>query len=130
MSRLTMQAAGRTLRLRWDVRAQVEIEEAGYGLNAMLEALNGDAPTKPRAVLCAAMCNSGARHEGEPADMTAEWLLDNLTTAQMAVIGRLSNLAFQVGNRRKLAEDDDGEAVDLVLEELKKKRTENEAENG
>lgn len=124
MRKLSMTVAGRELTLRWTVRAQVEIEEQGYHLDAMLEAVSGDAPTKPRAILCAAMINAGARHDGQPADMTAEWLLDNLTPVQMLAMSRLSNLALQVGNRRQIADSNDDEIIDVVLEELKKKKPE------
>lgn len=130
MSKLTMTAAGKQLTFRWDVRAQLEMEEAGYGLNAMLDALDGEAPTKPRAMLCAAMCNSGARHEGEDTKITADWIVENLTPRQMQTAARLSNLALMVGTRRELASDDDDEIIDVVLEELKKKKTENKDENG
>lgn len=126
MSKLSMTIAGREVTLRWTVRAQVEMEEQGYHMDAMWQALEGDAPTRPRAILCAAMINAGARHKSEPEDMTADWLLDNATPLQMRALSRLSNLALQVGHRRQLAEEDDDEIIDVVLEELKKKKPESE----
>lgn len=127
MSKLSMTIAGREVTLRWTVRAQIEVEEQGYHMDALWDALAGNAPTKPRAILCAALINAGAAHAGEQPDMTADWLLDNATPTQMLALARLSNLAVQVGHRRQLADDSDDEIVDVVLEELKKKKTGSEA---
>lgn len=129
MSKLSMTVAGREVTLRWTVRAQVELEEQGWHMDKMWDELEGDAPTKPRAILCAVMINAGAKHEGKEADMTADWLLDNATPLQMRALARLSNLAVQVGHRRQLADENDDEIIDVVLEELKKKKTASEAKD-
>lgn len=122
MSKLSMIIGEKTVLLRWDVEAWSEIEQMGYGLEKMLDALESDTPTEARLVLCAAMINSGARYTGETADMTPEWLRKNLTPTAMRAITALSNLAFRAGNRREFAQDNDDDKVDVVLEELEKKR--------
>lgn len=109
------------MRLRWDLKAWIELEESGYSIERVLEETRGETPLRAWLAFAAAMANSGARHAGEPADVTAGWLEEHLTPTQMRTAEAACTAAYLLGNRRQNAEDDDTE-VDAVLEELKKKR--------
>ena len=121
MDRLTIKAGGRVVRLRWDLKAWLELEDGGYSIGRVLAETQSETPHRAWLAFMAAMANSGARHAGEPADVTAGWLAEHLTTTQMREAEAACTLAYLLGNRRQNAEDDDTE-VDAVLEELKKKR--------
>lgn len=109
------------LRLRWDLKAWLELEENGNNIKQVLADVQSETPLRAWLAFMAVMANSGARHAGEPTDITTEWLTEHLTVTQMRVAKEACTLAYLLGNRRENAEDDDTE-VDAVLEELKKKR--------
>lgn len=121
MDGLAIKASSKELRLRWDVAAWLELEDGGYSIERVLAETQGETPHRAWLAFAAAMANSGARHAGEVANVTAEWLAQQLTPAQLRQAKAACMVAYLLGNRRQNAEDDDTE-VDAVLEELKKKK--------
>jgi hypothetical protein len=123
MSRLTVTVDGKERLLRWDLRAVLEVEEQGYGMRKLLDEIEGDAPTRAKLVMCAAMLNSGARHEGiEATKETADTLPDKLSESELAHMMQQMSVAYIAGRQREHAKDDDDAVVDVVLERLQKKR--------
>lgn len=121
MDKLTMNAGGRVVRLRWDLAAWVELEDSGYGIERVLAEIQSETPHRAWLAFAAVMANSGARYAGEPADFTPEWLIAHFTAAQMREAEAACKIAYLLGNRRQNADDDDTE-IDAVLAELKKKK--------
>lgn len=116
-----MDARGVTLRMYFDTSAWMEIEEEFGSIQQMYELL--DADKKPLTVnmkVAAITARCGARHAGETADVTWEWLRDNLTPKQARKANTLAKLAIAQGMKREEVDDED-EAVDVVAEELQKK---------
>ena len=117
----TMRAAGRTLRLRFDLRAWLEIEEAFGNLGAMLEALDkGTRPMRASLRVCAILARAGARHAGEPDAPDEGWMEAHLSPRQANRLISLARAAIVLGLRREDVEQED-EDVDVVAEELQKK---------
>lgn len=120
---LMVTVEGQERLLRWDLRAILETEEQGYGGERLLSEIKGDKPMRARLVMCAAMLNSGARYTGEPfAQETADSLADKLTEAETQQIMRRMTIAYLAATRREHAQDSDDAVVDVVLENLQKKR--------
>lgn len=122
MSKLCMKINGKAVELRWDLRAMMELEEAGHGVGKLFDEMTGETPTKARLLVAAAMINSGAAHKGEKMEMTAEELQKALTPAGLNTLTWLTSLAIRVGMRREQPDDNDDETIDVVLEEMEKKR--------
>lgn len=122
MAMNTMRAAGRTLRLRFDLQAWLEIEERFDSLGAMLEALDrGARPMRASLDACAILARAGARHAGEPDAPDAAWMAAHLSPRQANALIRLARAAIVLGLRREDVEQED-EDVDVVAEEIAKKK--------
>ena len=118
---LTMSVRGVTLRMRFDTAAWLELEEEFGSLQQMYELLEGDrAPMTVNLKVAAITARCGAKHAGEKADITWEWLRDNLTPKQARKANTLAKIAMAEGMKREEMDDED-EAVDVVAEELQKK---------
>ena len=126
MAKISLEAAGRTLVLRYDIQCMLDIEETCGTMDDAQKRMAGKGGKRAEtvlAVLCA-MVNAGQRHEGKEPDVTVDWLRDNLTPAQFERARVLIQQAIIVGMQRECAADDDRE-VDAVLEELRKKKEQN-----
>lgn len=122
MAMNTMRAAGRTLRLRFDLQAWLEIEERFDSLGAMLEALDrGTRPMRASLDACAILARAGARHAGEPDAPDAAWMAAHLSPRQANALISLARAAIVLGLRREDVEQED-EDVDVVAEEIAKKK--------
>ena len=121
MSKMTILLDGQEHTLRWDLRAILELEDAGHGVERLTEELQGDTPTRAALLMGAAMINSGAVHDGQPAEMTADKLAEIMTPKKLLELRRKSAVARLAGMRRECPADNDDEAVDVVLEQLEKK---------
>lgn len=125
MARYNMRAAGRTIRLRLDTQAWVEIEEEFGTLPAMVAAMQGDdKPTDAVLRGCAILARAGARHAGEDPALApdAAWMRDNLAPKQVRPqLFTLALGAITTGLRRDDVGQED-EDVDVVAEEIAKKK--------
>lgn len=124
VSGLTMEVRGVTLRMYFDTRAWMELEEVFGSLEKMQEQLDkDDHPMHVNLKLAAITARCGARQAGEEPSVTWEWLRDNLTPKQARKVNTLAKAAVVRGMKRENVDDED-EAVDVVAEEIQKK-TEN-----
>lgn len=121
---LTMTTCDRSFTLRYDVQAMADAEEKYDSFDALSAKTGGSkAPVTATLDMLAYMANAGARHAGEKADFTPEWFRENLTPVQLDKAKILIQRAIMVGLYRENPADDDKE-VDLVLEEIRKKKDE------
>lgn len=124
MAMNTLRAGGRTLRLRFDLQAWLEIEERFGSLGIMLEALEkGTRPMHASLDACAILARAGARHAGEPDAPDAGWMAAHLSPRQANALIGLAREAIVMGMQREHVEQED-EDVDVVAQELQKKRAE------
>lgn len=126
MGGLRMTIGGRELLFRFDVKAWEEVENTFGSLERMNKMLEAD--LKPMQVLrklAAITATAGERHmqgkmEVEP--VTPEWLTEHLSPMQIKAVNSLAEMAVNLGNSRKNADDEDNQhEVDEVLEEIQKK---------
>lgn len=121
MNPLTMTAKGRELTMHFDNKAWLAIEEEFGSLEAMYELLDGkDKPLYHTVRMTAVIANAGERKAGRPADITPEWLTENLSPKQLRKANTMAKAAIMEGWKRE-AEEDDDVPVDVELEAIQKK---------
>ena len=121
MKPLTMTAKGRELTMHFDNKAWLVIEEEFGSLEAMYELLDGkDKPLYHTVRMTAVIANAGERKAGRPADITPEWLTENLSPKQLRKANTMAKAAIMEGWKRE-AEEDDDVPVDVELEAIQKK---------
>lgn len=121
MKPLTMTAKGRELTMHFDNKAWLAIEEEFGSLEAMYELLDGkDKPLFHTVRMTAVIANAGERKAGRPADITPEWLTENLSPKQLRKANTMAKAAIMEGWKRE-AEEDDDVPVDVELEAIQKK---------
>lgn len=121
MTPLTMTAKGRELAMHFDNKAWLAIEEEFGSLEAMYELLDGkDKPLFHTVRMTAVIANAGERKAGRPADITTEWLTENLSPKQLRKANTMAKAAIMEGWKRE-AEEDDDVPVDVELEAIQKK---------
>ena len=121
MKPLTMTAKGRELTMHFDNKAWLAIEEEFGSLEAMYELLDGkDKPLFNTVRMTAVIANAGERKAGRPADITPEWLTENLSPKQLRKANTMAKAAIMEGWKRE-AEEDDDVPVDVELEAIQKK---------
>lgn len=121
MKPLTMTAKGRELTMHFDNKAWLAIEEEFGSLEAMYELLDGkDKPLYHTVRMTAVIANAGERKAGRHADITPEWLTENLSPKQLRKANTMAKAAIMEGWKRE-AEEDDDVPVDVELEAIQKK---------
>lgn len=121
MTPLTMTAKGRELAMHFDNKAWLAIEEEFGSLEAMYELLDGkDKPLYHTVRMTAVIANAGERKAGRLADITPEWLTENLSPKQLRKANTMAKAAIMEGWKRE-AEEDDDVPVDVELEAIQKK---------
>lgn len=122
MNKLTLKTGDRELLLRYDIQAMCEIEEEYGCIEDLLDKMAGNArPADAALFLISCTANAGERHRGGRADITPEWLKENLSPKQLKEGRVYAQLAVMLSMKREYATDDDGD-VDEVLEEIRKKK--------
>jgi len=105
-----------------------DAEEKYGSMGKLQEQMTGqEKPMQASIDLMCYLANAGERHEGRKADVTPEWLRANLSPKQLGEARIKCQQALIVGMHRECAEDEDVE-VDAVLEEIRKKKAQSEAE--
>lgn len=113
-------ASGKELRFLFDVRAWCDIEEIFGSLQAMNQRMGSmEKPMDASISLIAVTINAWNRHSGTQADMTEDWLKDNLTPAQVTEAALYAKTALVDGMKREDAQEEDDS--DVGAEELQKK---------
>lgn len=126
MKEFEMEAAGRTLLMRFDTKAWMEIEEKFGRLRTLTDKLDEEHPRLTEGLeLAAITANGGVRYRGRDEEpVSAAWLADHLApkAAQRAVY--LAKQAVIFGMRRDRLDADAQEDMDVVAAELRRKKAE------
>lgn len=113
-------AGGRELRFLFDVQAWCEIEENFGCLQSMNQRMGSkEKPMEASLALIAVTMNAWNRHTGAQADITTDWLKENLTPGQVTEAALFSKAAVVEGMKREDAQEE--EDTDVGAEELQKK---------
>lgn len=119
----TIKVGGRELTLIFTLRAIAKLEEE-LGEDVILNDKQLDAllcrPGKLTKLL-AVMANEGELAAGREPDVTADWLGGKLRPGRLPGLQTAALEAITRGMRMETDDTDENEAVDVVLEEIKKK---------
>jgi len=124
MDNITVNIGERTIPLRFRMNQFIEIEEEIGNLGEIKELLlKGKNRVRNTVSVIRILGNAGLKHAGEEADLTDEWLKDNmdphaLLAYQVAVIGCMSKET----ESQAAAEEKRDEARDVVLDEINEKK--------
>lgn len=116
----TIAIGGRVIPLRYTMRELADMEEAiGTMDNFRDLILKGSRRLRNMVTAIRIMGNSALAHKGEPADLTDDWLLDNMNpgqikTYQIAVLGAFTD-GWEMETQREAVRDP-------VLEEIERKK--------
>ena len=119
---VSVNIGGRDIPLRYDMRAQMQIEEdLDMDCNELMDRLKQRKKTS-RLVMGAirVLGNEGLRHAGQDADLTAEWLEEHITPARV----NLYRVALQAAITASwfMETEDTEKERDETLEEIRKKK--------
>ena len=124
MDGIYINIGGRRIPLRFRMSQFIEIEEEVGNLGELKEMiLKGKQRLRNLVSVIRIMGNAGLRADGEDADLTDEWLKENmephaLAAYQLAVIACLS----RDGDSQAVKEENEDKERDLVLEEIQQKK--------
>ena len=124
MENIKVTIAGREIPLRFRMNEFAQIEEEVGNLAEVKElVLNGKNRIRNIVSIIRIMGNAGLRHAGEAADLTDDWLMENmnphdLMTYQVSVLGCMTKESESQAQHEK----DENEERDLVLEEIQAKK--------
>ena len=124
MDKITLKIGERTIPLRFKMNQFIEIEENVGTLGEVKELIiRGKSRLRNLIKVVQILGHAGLKHAGETADLTEEWLTDNmdphaLLAYQIAVIACLS----KEGESQAAAEENENKERDLVLEEINEKK--------
>lgn len=124
MDNITIKIGEREIPLRFRMNQFIEIEENVGNLGEVREMiLKGRQRLRNLITVIRIMGNAGLKAAGEDADLTDEWLRENmdphaLLAYQLAVIGCLS----KGGESQAVKEENENKERDLVLEEIEGKK--------
>ena len=111
---------GREIPLRYTMRELADMEEAIGTMDGFRDLIvKGKKRLRNMATAIRIMGNGALAHEGKPADLTDDWLLDHmnphaLTDYQLAVLGAFTDVwAMETSNEK---------VRDLTLEEIEAKK--------
>jgi hypothetical protein len=124
MDNITLKIGERTIPLRFKMNQFIEIEENVGNLGEVKELiLRGRNRLRNMIKVIKIMGNAGLKHAGEDADLTEEWLTENmdphaLLAYQIAVMACLT----KEGESQAAKEETEEKERDLVLEEIEAKK--------
>ena len=119
-NKFTVEIGGRVIPLKYTMRELADMEEAIGTMDQFKELiLTGRKRLRNTATAIRIMGNAGLKEAGQAADLTDDWLLDNMDTQkikayQIAVLG-----AFTGGWKMETEEEKEH---DVVLEEIERKK--------
>lgn len=117
-----MMIAGRALKLVFTTAAWIEIEERYGSIEALSDKMeSGDKTVKTAIDAIAILANQGEGLAGRPMDVTAEWIAANIKPNEIKAAIAEFTVAIQKGMGME-AEQEENEPVDVVLEEIAKKK--------
>lgn len=121
MEKISLQIADREIPLRYTMRELADMEEAIGTMDQFRDLiLKGRKRLRNMTAAIRIMGNAALANEGQPADLTDDWLMDHMDpqkvkTYQIAVLA-----AFTGGWDMETAQ---GRERDLTLEEIERKKT-------
>ena len=124
MDGMTIKIKEREIPLRFRMRQFMEIEEEIGNLAEIKKlVLEGEHRVRNVIAMIRILGNAGLKHAGEKADLTNEWLEENMDPYaimgyQLAVIGCLANETQSEAAKEK----NENTERDLVLEEIEQKK--------
>ena len=124
MENITLNIGERKIPLRFKMNQFAEIEEEVGNLGEVRKMiLNGKQRIRNLMKVIRILGNAGLKHAGEQADLTEEWLNENmdphaLMAYQIAVIACLS----KESESQAAQEENENKERDLVLEEINEKK--------
>lgn len=124
MDNITVKIGGREIPLRFRMNQFIEIEEEVGNLGEVRELiLKGKQRIRHLITVIRILGNAGLKHEGKEADLTDEWLKENmdphaLMGYQLVVIACLS----KESESQAAKEENESKERDLVLEEINQKK--------
>ena len=124
MDNISIKIGDREIPLRFKMTEFAEIEEEIGNLGEVRDLLlKGKKRIRNIAAVIRILGNAGLKHAEEPADLTDEWLLENmnpyeLMAYQLAVMACMT----KESESQAAAEEDKDKEVDVVLEEINRKK--------
>jgi len=121
---ISIKIGDREIPLRFKMTEFAEIEEEIGNLGEVRDLLlKGKKRIRNIAAVIRILGNAGLKHAEEPADLTDEWLLENmnpyeLMAYQLAVMACMT----KESESQAAAEEDKDKEVDVVLEEINRKK--------
>ena len=124
MENIKLTIAEREIPLRFRMNEFAQIEEEVGNLAEVKElVLNGKNRIRNIVTMIRIMGNAGLKHAGEAADLTDDWLMENmdphsLLGYQMSVLGCMTKESESEAKQER----EENEERDLVLEEIQAKK--------
>ena len=124
MENITLNIGDRKIPLRFKMNQFAEIEEEVGNLGEVRQMiLKGKNRVRNIMTVIRILGNAGLKHDGEAADLTDEWLSENMDPHaimgyQIAIIACLS----KGGESEAVKEEEENKERDLVLEEIYEKK--------
>ena len=124
MEGLTLTIGERVIPLRFTMNEFIEIEEEIGNLGEVRDLiLKGKNRLRNMIGVIRILGNAGLKHAGQEADLTYDWLKDNmdphaLLAYQMSILGCLT----KASESQAVKEDNENKERDLVMEEINQKK--------
>lgn len=119
-NKFTVEIGGRVIPLKYTMRELADMEEQIGTMDQFRDLiLEGRKRLRNMAAAIRIMGNAGLKDAGEEADLTDDWLLDNMSPMQMKAYQIAVLSAFTGGWKMETEEEKER---DLVLEEIERKK--------
>ncbi len=124
MENITLEIGGRTIPLRFRMNQFIEIEEEVGNLGEIKELLlKGKKRARNIVSIIRILGNAGLKHAEEKADLTDEWLLENMDPHAMLAYQMAVIYCMSAGSESEaVTENNENTERDLVLEEIEAKK--------
>ena len=124
MDNVTLEIGGRKIPLRFKMNQFIEIEENVGNLGEIRELiLKGKNRLRNMITVIRILGNAGLKHAGEAADLTDEWLEENMEPHALLVyqLGVIACMSKETESQA-VKEENESKERDLVLEEIEGKK--------
>jgi len=119
---VSVNIGGRDIPLRYTMRVQLQIEEElGMDFSEINDRLKGKKNTRVVIGLIRLMGNAGLKNAGQAADLTDDWLIDHIKPGFTTTYRIAAMAAVTAGWFMENEQQDNSEAKDDILEEIRKK---------
>lgn len=116
---LAFETKERKLLFRFTTRAWWNIEQQEGSLQKLLERMESDdKPLDATCILISETATAGEKFAGSREKITKDYVIDNLTPLQIKQVTRIAKSAVTAGMNRQELDQDDGEVIDAILQEI------------